>query len=234
MEKEIQYLESLIIDLNELIGDGKLIYSEDKVVFGLMENNQSELGKYYSQLTLIDSAKRLSLKIKISLLFALKYSYSDEVQQNFTSFSANTNEMDAEFLAYYYIENALFRNVILWDTLAQIYNIEFDLKTPPDKIHYAKFFKKHTTLGKVSDIIKYLDESKEDKCEEFFLKGNHIFLTEYRNQMTHRNSPDLGSLSNFDMNFKSHPSYILRRLCEDYNKVANFLVSIINEVRKEF
>lgn len=47
MEKEIQYLESLIIDLNELIGDGKLLYSADKAVFGLMENNQSELGKYY-------------------------------------------------------------------------------------------------------------------------------------------------------------------------------------------
>ena len=43
--------------------------------------------------------------------------------------------------AYYYMENALFRELILWDSLAQLYNIYFDLNKDVSKVSYKKIIK---------------------------------------------------------------------------------------------
>lgn len=45
--------------------------------------------------------------------------------------------------------------------------------------------------------------------------------------MTHRNSPDEVVLSNFDINLKYHPVFILRRVLEDYNQAIVFLDDFI-------
>ena len=66
----------------------------------------------------------LDWKIKFSFDKAIEYAYSEPVQNNFSIFRVETEE---ERNAYYYIENAIFRITTLWDILANIYNIYYEI-----------------------------------------------------------------------------------------------------------
>ena len=48
--------------------------------------------------------------------------------------------------------------------------------------------------------------------------------------MTHRNSPDETVLSNFEMNIKTQPSVLLRRVSEDYKQATIWLEEVIAKV----
>lgn len=54
-------------------------------------------------------------------------------------------------------------------------------------------------------------------------KGNHKFINNHRNKMTHRNSPSITSMSDVDFNFENPTNYILKRLIEDYTVVSEFI-----------
>ena len=51
--------------------------------------------------------------------------------------------------------------------------------------------------------------------------------------MTHRNSPNISVLSDYDMRFKDHPSFMLKRIIEDYVTVSKYLGEILDEIEKD-
>lgn len=48
--------------------------------------------------------------------------------------------------------------------------------------------------------------------------------------MIHRNSPNITVISDFNVNFKHNPTYLLKRIIEDYNVVPNFISDILVEI----
>ncbi|MEG0492248.1 MAG: Cthe_2314 family HEPN domain-containing protein [Clostridia bacterium] len=77
------------------------------------------------------------MESKLSFSEAIKFTYSDEVANNFSLIRTDTKE---EKLAYYYLENALFRTSSLWDMLAQLYRLYFDINIPKEKVYYKQIF----------------------------------------------------------------------------------------------
>jgi hypothetical protein len=48
--------------------------------------------------------------------------------------------------------------------------------------------------------------------------------------MTHRNSPNVAVISDFDMNLKHHPAFQLKRIIEDYAVVSQYIKEILDEI----
>ena len=94
------------------------------------------------------------------------------------------------------------------------------------------------TLPELLDLTKSMKliniEIKPPKkdCEGAW-KGNHDFMDEYRNKMTHRNSPNVAVASNLDLNLKHHPTFILKRMVEDYVQAFRFIGDILKESMEE-
>ena len=85
---------------------------------------------------------------------------------------------------------------------------------------------------KASEINDYLNESDDTNCEGEW-KGNHLFVNGIRNKMTHRNSPNIAVMSDYDMNFKHHPVFIIKRILEDYVTASKYIGEILDEIEKE-
>lgn len=121
--------------------------------------------------------------------------------------------------------------------LAQLYRLYYQINVKPNEVYYnqifnpksrySKNFKKKATL-----ISNYLKQ-EDDTAVNGEWKGNHKFVNACRNKMTHRNSPNITVLSNFDVNFEHHPTYLLKRIVEDYNVVSKFISDILNDIEKD-
>nr|WP_307990373.1 hypothetical protein [uncultured Niameybacter sp.] len=196
----------------------------DKYIFGLCSPNPNDpLSKFFMYKTLFDSIQDIDKKIKYSFEQSLSFAYTDAVFKNFKMFDSSPEEEKA----YYYLENALFRTSTLWDLLAQIYNIICDTNLPVDKIKYYWFFtnqsKNPSPFQDTLNAIKaYLDQADNTNTPTLW-EGNHTFCNKIRNKMTHRNSPAVNTASNFDFSLKDHPTYLLKRVIEDYYVVSNFI-----------
>lgn len=83
-----------------------------------------------------------------------------------------------------------------------------------------------------TEINNYLEESDDTDCEGEW-KGNHSFVNDIRNKMTHRNSPNIAVMSDYDMNFKQHPTFIIKRILEDYVTASKYMKEILDEIEKE-
>ena len=179
----------------------------------------------------------LDFKVKLSFKNAIESGASVKLEE-FNPFHAKS--MDEE-LADYYLENAIFRLSSLWDMLAQLYRLYYRLKIQPYKVNYGRLFtneKNVTLFGKEGEQIKdYLEqiESPEDNLGDDYImwKGNHKFMQDFRNQMTHRNSPNLTSISDFGISLRNPPLYTAKRLVEDYVMVSKFIADIIKKIDKE-
>ncbi|MEG1471944.1 MAG: hypothetical protein RSD76_05830, partial [Clostridia bacterium] len=64
-------------------------------------------------------------------------------------------------------------------------------------------------------------------------QGNHMFSNNLRNKMTHRNSPNVAVMSDFDMNLKYHPTFQLKRVIEDYVVVSKYITDILNQIEND-
>ena len=125
--KEKEYLMTVISD--KLSNDNPFIIrvAEDKQMFiispgenafGAELNKISQFRDIYS--TILDLRK----KTRYSLEQAIEYTYSDEVRNDYNMLhSSGINE----WFAYYFIENAMFRLETMWDILAHVYNIKYNL-----------------------------------------------------------------------------------------------------------
>lgn len=132
-------------------------------------------------------------------------------------------------------ENAIFRTSVLWDMLAQLYNIKYKNNQHPEKVYYTTLFH-NEAQGKhpnsfASDVYLYLSEIENEEHiygEGETWKGNHKYVTDYRNKMTHRNSPNIATASNYDFELRMPMRYVLKRSIEDYVQASKFISQFID------
>ncbi|MCG7332287.1 Cthe_2314 family HEPN domain-containing protein [Salinicoccus roseus] len=205
-------------------------FGEGKYIFGYISpKNKTNLDMFAIK-TIYDSIIDLDNKIKFSFNHILDYNPSENLSDH-KPFS-KPDEKEAE--AIYYVENIVFRTSILWDMLAQLCNIYWKTNIPIDSIYYKTFFnnasqgKKAKELAK--DVTEYLNEEDKVKGELDPWEGNHVYVKEYRNQMTHQNSPNVSTLSNVGMVTRPPVIYVVKRVVEDYLAVSFYIQSMIDEI----
>ena len=235
-KKEIQYLSSLITSVQYAPKAFTIVQSDGKYIFGMtsVPGKEIPLSKILEYKTLYDTLVDLDEKIKFSLETATGYSYSPSVIKDFDMLKKSSGD---EWMAYYHIENAVFRTSSMWDILAQFYRVRYGLVIDFDRVNYKRIFdptKEHCIQfkGIAETIHAYLNEDDNTDCEGEW-HGNHEFVSEYRNKMTHRNSPNVSVASNLDFNLKLHPTFILKRVIEDYVQAFKFISDIIAEAMEE-
>lgn len=236
-KSEINYLKSCLLEVSYNPNRFKLLVGEDKYLFGVLSavnDDEAPFGKLMQYKTLYDTSRDLDWKIKLSFDEAIKYSYSKSVQNDF---SLIKTESDEEVLAFYYIENALFRTSSLWDMLAQLYRLFYKIEIPKERVYYKKIFNPSSCYSnnfktKATEICSYIEQDNDtDGGLEW--KGNHAFSNRLRNKMTHRNSPNVAVMSDFDMNLKHHPAFQLKRIIEDYVVVSKYIKEILDDIENE-
>ncbi len=121
--------------------------------------------------------------------------------------------------------------------LAQIYRLYYQIDVEPNKVYYNRIFDPNSRYSKefkekATLISNYLNQESNTSINGEW-QGNHSFVNRCRNKMTHRNSPNITIISDFDVNFKHHPSYLLKRIIEDYNVVSNFIINILVDIENE-
>lgn len=227
--KEILYLRNKLASVTYKGDRFKIAVEDNKEIFGA---TGGDLGESFYKLISIKGIYKtiieIDKKIQISINEAIRYANLDPSKDNINFLEGN----EMQFLAYYFIENALFRVSSLWDLLAQLYNIYYDIKFPIDKLHYKRFFtsKKHKNIiGE--EIGLYLEQKDNTDCEGEW-QGNHQYVKNLRNKMTHRNSPNITVISNFDTEFKLPPIYSLKRITEDYATASKYIDEILNKAQK--
>lgn len=236
-DKEIKYLLDIINSIQYNNKRFKLMFDDNKYIFGIVSGKQSSTPAPFSKLmqykTLYDTLRDLDYKIKISFVKAIELSYSD-VFKDFSLFGESSME---EQNTYYFIENALFRTSILWDLLAQFYRLYYEIEIEATKVYYNRIFNPENSVNdkfkeKSKKIYEYINQEDNTDCEGEW-KGNHAFVNAQRNKMTHRNSPNVGVMSDFDVNLKIHPAFMLKRIIEDYKTVSIFLSEILDVIEKD-
>lgn len=232
---EIKYLTEKIDEIS-FDKNRFRMHGEEKYLFGVVSLNDENtfLSKIIQYSTNYETICDLEFKIKISFNKAINYAYSEDVQDNYSFL--NYNSMD-EIYSYYYFDNALFRTSSLWDMLVHLYCLYYEVGVKPREVNYKKIFNPEDSYSnnfenKAKVIWDYLQKDDDINLEGEW-KGNHRFVSNMRNKMTHRNSPTLTALSDFDINFKNHPSYLLKRIIEDYNVVSKFIIEILNDIEKD-
>lgn len=172
----------------------------------------------------------------------IKFSFEKILEYNLKNIYSTFNPMEVavkdEVKVIYYMENILFITSILWDLLAQICNIYWEEYIAYDKIYYKSFFN-NRVQGKsarpfAKKVFDYLTEDNDVSNINGKWNGNHSYLKDMRDSMTHRSSQNITSLTNFELNMKVPFIYILKRLIEDYNQVFLFLNEILNDIEKNF
>jgi hypothetical protein len=231
--KEMLYFQSKLSNVAYNPQRFKIMFGDDKFLFGLVsaENDKSPFGKLMQYKTIHDTLIDLDWKIKLSFNEAINFSYSDTITSNFSLIRTDTEE---EKLAFYYIENALFRTSSLWDMLAQLYRLFYNINILKEKVYYKQIFNpvnnhSDSFKTKAKEIYDYIEQDDDSDCEGEW-KGNHSFANNLRNKMTHRNSPNVAVISDFDMNLKHHPAFQLKRIIEDYAVVSQYIKEILDEI----
>ena len=239
--KEKKYLQSIsecnLAKNNPFIidnGDGK----ELSVIASDSNHLMQELDKISTYRTLYDTAYDLASKIAFSLKNAIEYSYSKEVLNQFDMIHTGGKE---EWIAYYNIENALFRIESLWDILAQIYNVKYSLRENIKNVYHNRIFsdnKKYVNKywnsgvpSEVQTITNYIREEDDTEVVEGKWKGNYKYVNSLRNTMTHRLSISRSSLSSYAFcHLKSSPHFILRRTAECFAMLQNFTLNSFQNI----
>lgn len=234
--EEIEYLKNKINEIKYSENKFKIMYGEDKYIFGIVsgKNKKSPFSKILEYKTLYDTLKDIDYKLKLSFLNAIEYAYLESLNTNFSVFKESSEE---ELIAYYYIENALFRTSTLWDLLAQFYRQYYNINVKSTEVYYYDIFNpKKTYCSKfkveANNIYKYLNEKNNTNLDKEW-KGNHRYVNKLRNKMIHRNSPCVAVMSDYDVNLKNHPAFMLKRIIEDYNVVSKFIINILNSIELE-
>lgn len=233
---EKNYLVSKVNEVNYDSNRFKVSIGSDKYIFGIISGEASEMqfSELYKYKTVYDTIKDVDYKTKISFEKAIEFAYLEDLQNKFSIIEKGSYE---ETMAYYYIENALFRTYTLWELLAQLYRLCYQIVVDVDKVYHNKIFDPKSPTSdkfkeKAREINKYIEQEDNTDMEGEW-EGNYKYVKKCRHKMTHRNSPNVSIISDYDMNFKQNPSYMLKRIIEDYNVVSKYISEILNIVEKE-
>lgn len=136
-----------------------------------------------------------------------------------------------EKLTYYFIENVVYRTSVLWDLLAQLYNVYWGLNKKTTSIHAKIFFEecneKDDLKGESNPIYSYFEEPDDSNS----WTGHFKFVKSYRNQLAHRLSPSINAFSKtFCMQIRQHPLSIACRVAEDYLKAIGFINEALDKL----
>lgn len=96
----------------------------------------------------------------------------------------------------------------------------------PVSPHSSKF--RNITI----EINEYFNQEDNTSCDDMW-EGNHRYVNDCRNKMTHRNSPNVSAMSDYDINMKQHPTCMLKRIIEDYAVVTRYIVDILEKIEGE-
>lgn len=199
---------------------------------GCMSQNPKD-NNFFIYKTLYDTIVNLDCNIKKSFDLALKWEYSTDIKK----FNMIGSPSAEEKGAIYYTENAIFRIAALWDLLAQLYNVKYKNNKNPDKVYCHILFhndaqgKRPNLLAKL--IYEYISEEEDEEHqyeEDEFWKGNHKYVEAFRNKMTHRNSPNIATFSNYDIELRMPMRYVLKRVIEDYIKASEFISAMLEKI----
>lgn len=215
------------IDYVDKFDNLKVIGMEGKEVVGFMSGNTdgSFLNKHYVYQTIYKSIKHVDFYVKKSLYDALGMIYAQDYK-DFSMLFQSANEFEVG--AIYYVENAVFRTIILWDFLAQLYNEYFDVGLKRKNVSYKRLFKSQKNEELSNRIHTYLEIDNGE------MKGHHKFVSEYRNKMTHRNSPNITTLSSYDFNLNLPMLSVNYHVIKDYENVSLFIKELLDIIEGDY
>lgn len=200
---------------------------DEKYLLSILTNDQ-KTSDWYAVSAIHDSICENDKRIKYAFEQAVSYNIP-ETLEGYKPFSKLADEED---LALYHVENIVFRISILWDLLAQLCNVLYHTNLGVEQIYYNRFFDKYSkgenAIKIVQEIKAYIDEKENSETDINRWSGNHAFLNDYRNQMAHRVSPNVTSISTLGITLRPPTMYILHRAIEDYYMVSSFLCDLIN------
>ena len=228
MENEVREIEETLKTIHY---DTKLFeigFGENSYVFGAILKEQPGFCEYFSYKTLYDSIIDIDKKIKHSVCMGLQRA-EIPVGNNWNPFERPTA---SEWEAMYYAENALFRVSVLWDLLAQLFNIKEGLGKRNDKVYAEQVFHDAQQGAKpnlfAKKVYEYMKEDDDVESEPW--RGHYTFLKEYRNKMTHRYSLSVSTLSNYAIDIRLPAIYYLYRITMDYKQVSVFIHELIDRI----
>lgn len=229
MEASLDWLRNQVEDLSFDETLFRLSYGENKYIFDAMYTKEVEVD-IFAISSIYDTIIDLNAKIKYSFDAVVKSNPSENLMEHKIFEKPAENEMKA----LYYIENMIFRTSTLWDMLAQLCNVFWKKGKSANKLYTESFFHDYSQ-GKnkmmlAEDIYNYFKEADKVKGDFEKWEGNFQYVKEYRNKMTHRNSPSITALSNFDLHLRSPAIFILKRVTEDYLKSIEYIKRILDEI----
>ncbi|MFG6372773.1 MAG: hypothetical protein K1W04_01285 [Oscillospiraceae bacterium] len=229
--KEAEYFLSVIESVSYDRNAFTVWYGDDKIILGAIMHDNPEAQRFFDYATIYQTIIDLDRKIKISLKMAID---SAEVI-SFEEWKPIDPPSEMEKMAIYYTENAIFRTSVLWDLLAQVFNLKETLGKPFEKVYATQLFHDaqqgkhpHPFAVKVYSYMQQQDNSDTEHWE-----GNYAYVKEFRDKMTHRSSPNISSFSNFALELRMPMMYVLKRVIEDYKQVSEFISEIIEEILSE-
>ncbi len=227
-----EYLSSIVYSVICMPDVFRIGFGNGKYVFSVMSEDATT-NEYFAVSATYDSICDTDAKIKYAFEMTLACDFPETIK-NYDPFSKPTEQ---EMTAMYHVENMVFRISILWDLLAQLCNIIFRTGIEPGKIHYNRFFKNHAegknAIPICKEVVEYLEEEDDATADVNPWPGNHAYLNDFRNQMTHRVSPNISSISALGTTLRPPVMYVLHRATEDYYKVSSFLCRLINHYLEE-
>lgn len=228
MQEGLEYLSTIVNSIICIPDAFRITYGKDKYVFSAM-GQDATTNEYFAVSAIYDTICDIDRKIKYAFEKVLACDFSEKIAE-YDPFS-EPNEQ--EFTAMYHVENMVFRISILWDLLAQLCNVIFRTGIAPEDIHYNRYFRNHVYGEKLIpicvDVVNYLDEKDDLSADVNPWPGNHKYLNDFRNQMTHRTSPNISSISILGTTLRPPVMYVLHRATEDYYTVSSFLCRLINQ-----
>lgn len=203
-------------------------YNKDKIIFGNQTPDRNDTtGKWFKFRALYQAVCDLSFKIGITFDALLDFDYQ-LINKNFNPCIPTTK---LEFHMFYYLENILYRQITLWDVLAQFYNVHYEVNMDVEKINYKRFFHDYSTKQylNVAKIYQYIknQEDAEISCSN---KATHQYVSDYRNSLAHRLSESTPSMSNLGIHLKEHPLWLLQIIIEDLEICISFYDDILEEI----
>lgn len=229
--EEAEYLLGMVESVRYDENAFTIWYRDDKVIFGAIMHDNPEAQRFFDYATIYRTIVDLDWKIKISLKMAIDS--ADAI--SFEEWNPIAPPSEMEKMAIYYTENAIFRLAVLWDLLAQLFNLKEKLGKPFEKVYATQLFHdaqqgKHPHPFAVK-VYSYMQQQDNKDVEPW--EGNYAYMKEFRDKMTHRSSPNISSISNFSLELRMPMVYVLKRIVEDYKQVSEFISEIIREILSE-
>lgn len=228
METPSKYLQKIVNKIIYNEDEFKIYWGDNRYVMGFNSPTMANLNKFFSIKTVYDTIVDIDRKIKYSFNKILNMNLP-ETLKGYNPFS---KQADNEYWAMYYVENIIFRTSTLWDLLAQLYNIHFDLKYDIDKVYYRTLFNNcaqgKNAIPQARRIDAYFREA--DNMDTTPWGGNHAYVTELRNKMTHRNAPSISAINQYATELRPPAMYVLIRVIEDYAQVSHYINELLSQI----